>query len=301
MLEKKELSDRSKPGDKCYMSDMFPDSAKDMINSAIEAGYRKGIEKFGKEMIKLGCEVRSWEKLYAKLFRTHQLASLGVMASGLAHEINQPLQMILATAQNCKKDIECNAIDTRGIKADLEDIADTVRKIDRIVNHLQVLSRDRRPEAKPLDINRVIENSLIMFSQQLKSRGIRIEKNLADNLPRVSADMIQLEQVFINLISNARDILEENGENKRIVISTCEQNTHILVRFEDNGKGISSENPGKIFTPFFTTKENGTGLGLYIVRDIIGNYDGTITVESKINEGTTFIIRLPAEGKEREI
>jgi len=236
-----------------------------------------------------------------KLLRTHQLASLGVMASGLAHEINQPLQIILTRVHNCKRSIDHNATDAQGIKDDLDYIAATVRRIDRIVNHLQVLSRDRPPEAKPLDINRVIENSLIMFSQQLKSGGIRIEKSLADNLPRVSADMIQLEQVFINLISNARDILEEDGEDKRIVISTCERNTHILIRFEDNGKGISPENQEKIFTPFFTTKENGTGLGLYIVQDIIRNYGGTITVESEMNEGTTFIVRLPAAGKEREI
>lgn len=297
----KEPSDRNKPADKSYMSDMFPHSAEDMINAAVESGYREGIEKFGKEMIKLGCEVKSWEKLYANLFRTHQLASLGVMASGLAHEINQPLQIILATAQNCKKDIECNAIDSEGIKEDLEDIADTVRRIDRIVNHLQVLSRDRQPELKPADINQVIQNSLIMFNQQLKSRGIRIEKRLTDDIPLVSADTIQLEQVFINLISNARDILEDDGENKKIIISTREQNHHVLIRFEDNGQGVYPENLEKIFTPFFTTKENGTGLGLYIVQDIIRNYGGTIAAESKMREGTAFIIRLPALGKEREI
>ena len=138
-----------------------------------------------------------------------------------------------------------------------------------------------------------------MFHQQLKSRGIKIERNFSSNLLPVEADEIQLEQVFINLTNNARDALE-GRENKTITISTQEQNGYIQIRFQDNGEGIPLENLSKIFDSFFTTKqeEGGMGLGLYIAQDIIQSFDGTITVDSNVNEGTTFLIKLPIAGKE---
>ena len=234
-----------------------------------------------------------------ELLHSRQMATLGVMASGLSHEINQPLQIILAIAQNCTRDIQRNAIDTEGILADLEHIATTTKRIDKIVNHLHVLAREHQPKLEAVDVNMVIENSFIMFHQQLKSRGIKIDQNFLLDLPPVKADMIQLEQVFINLINNARDALE-GYTNKTITISTQEQNGHIQVRFQDNGAGIAPENLPKIFDAFFTTKQEqgGMGLGLYIVQDIIKSFDGTITVDSRIDEGTTFVIQLLTAGKE---
>jgi signal transduction histidine kinase len=235
----------------------------------------------------------------AELLRARQMATLGVMASGLSHEINQPLQIILAVAQNCVLDIQRNAIDVEGIIADLEHIVTTTERIDKIVNHLHVLARERKPTSEVINVNMVIENSFIMFHQQLKSRGIKIERNLSPDLPLVRADIIQLEQVFINLINNARDALEGRA-NKTITISTQEQNKYIQVRFQDNGKGIAPENLEKVFDAFFTTKQEkgGIGLGLYITQDIIQSFGGTITVDSRVNEGTTFLIKLPITRKE---
>ena len=234
-----------------------------------------------------------------ELLHSRQMATLGVMASGLSHEINQPLQIILAIAQNCTRDIQRNTIYTEGILTDLEHIATTTKRIDKIVNHLHVLAREHEPKLEAVDVNMVIENSFIMFHQQLKSRGIKIEQNFLLDLPPVKADMIQLEQVFINLINNAHDALE-GCANKTITISTQEQNGHIEIRFQDNGGGIALENLPKIFDAFFTTKQEkgGIGLGLYIAQDIIQSFGGTITVDSRVNEGTTFLIKLPIAGKE---
>lgn len=234
----------------------------------------------------------------AELALFRRMATLGVMASGLAHEINQPLQVILNVAQNCAREVQQHAIDSDGILADLEKVEANTKRISKIVNHLLVLARDHKPSLEAVDINTVIENSFIMFYQQLtKSRGIKIIKNLSLDLPPVRGDMVPLEQVFINLISNARDALE-GCPNKTIEISTQEQNGHILTKFQDNGKGIPPEKLPKIFDAFFTAKENGVGLGLYIAHDITQSYGGTITAHSKVGEGTTFLIRLPIAGKE---
>ena len=236
----------------------------------------------------------------AELLRSRQMATLGVMASGLAHEITQPLQLILAVAQNCIRDIQSKAIDTEGTLADLDRIATTTKRIDKIVNHLHVLSRERGPQLEAVNVNTVIENSFIMFHQQLKTRGIQIERNFSDDLPPVKADTVQLEQVFINLINNARNALEE-VEDKTIIISTQAQNSQVQVRVQDNGKGIDPADLPQIFDAFFTRREDGMGLGLYITQDIIHSYGGTITAHSSISKGTTFLIQLPvAEEEETE-
>jgi len=270
--------------------------------------HSQTLKEFGQFLPKVPLEEKierleqTIQRQEAELLRSRQMATLGVMASGLAHEINQPLQIILAVAQNCTRDIQRDAIDTEGILADLEHIATTIKRIDKIVNHLHVLARERKPELEAVDVNTVIENSFIMFHQQLKSRGIEIKRNFSPDLPAVKADMIQLEQVFINLISNARDALDslEGGADRTITISTREQNGHIQVRFQDNGVGIASEDLPSIFDAFFTTKQEkgGMGLGLYIVQDIVKSFGGAITVDSRINEGTIFLISLPISGKE---
>ncbi len=239
------------------------------------------------------------KKYYEKaidLLQSRRMATLGVMASGLAHEINQPLQIILSVAQNAIREIQQNAIDSEGTLKDLEQIAANTKRIGKIINHL--LARDREPKLEMVSVNTVIDNSFIMFHQQLtKARGIEIIQNLSPDLPPIEADAIQLEQVFINLINNARDALE-GYKNKTIEVITQKQDGHIQVRFRDNGKGISPEDLLKMFDVFFTTKEEGMGLGLYIARDIIQSYDGTITAQSKIDGGTTFLIELPVAVKE---
>ncbi len=230
------------------------------------------------------------ERRQAKLLHSQQIAGLGMMASGLTHEIRQPLQIILAAAQNCQRDIQRNAIDFQTVLEDLANIAKSSKRIDHIVTRLHVLSGERKPKLEALSMNKVIEDSLIMFREQLKTRGIRVEKDLADGLPPLKADKVQLEQVFINLIHNARDALE-SCERKQIRVSTRANDHTVQVRFADTGAGIKEEE--RIFEAFFTTKDKGVGLGLHIARETIQEYGGTIRVDSTVNTGAAFLIVLP--------
>jgi len=238
------------------------------------------------------------ERQNALLLQSQKMKTLGVMASGLAHEIMQPLQIILATAQNCRLDVERQKATPSMILEDLDSIASTVKRIDHIVNHLYVLSKEGKPRYEILSVKTVLEDALAMFREQLKNRGIQVKIDTDPNLPPVYADKVELEQVIINLINNARDALEGQPD-KRITISASSQNGQIEICFADTGCGIPPENREKIFGLSFSTKEKGSGLGLYIVQDIVNRYGGTIRVNS--STGTEIIIALPIQHKEQTV
>jgi len=231
----------------------------------------------------------------AMVLRSQQMATIGMMATGIAHEIRQPLQIILNKTVLCQRDLRKAGIDNSNpIFAKLESIANvTTERIDKMVQHLYRLSREPKPpsETEPVDVNNVIEEALSGLQQQLKSRGILFNKHFADNLPPIQADEVQIEQVIINLITNARDALE-GRDNPEITIATQQNKEAVQIKFTDNGEGISPKDLEQIFDPFFTGKES-SGLGLHIAKDIVESYHGTIAVESIINEGTNFLIQFP--------
>ncbi len=236
---------------------------------------------------------RKIEQLEAELLRSRQMVTVAKMASSLAHEIMQPLQIILMKADNCSWEVEHDQIEKTGILKDLKQITDTTQRIAHIVKRVHILSKEQKPKPESVDINNVIETALFGFSEELKSRHIHLEKNLTNDLPLIKADKIQLEQVVIILMSNARDALE-GCDNKRITISTQALGGEIKIQFADNGGGIPEEKKHNIFEAFMTTKEKtGMGLGLYIAKNIISTYDGEITVDSEKGKGTTFIITFP--------
>ena len=238
------------------------------------------------------------ERQQAELLLSRQMVTIAEMASSLAHEIMQPLQIILMGADNCIWKVERDKINKAETINDLQEIIDTTKRIDKIVKKLHIISKKHKPKREFLDINHVIENSLTGFSEQLRSRRITIEKNIADNLPPILADKIQLEQVFINLISNARDALE-GCDDRHISISTQTQSGKISIQFADNGKGIAPDKLPYIFDPFVTDKEKtGTGMGLYLVSEIIKAYDGKITADSQPSKGTIFLITFPITKEE---
>jgi signal transduction histidine kinase len=172
-------------------------------------------------------------------------------------------------------------------------------RISKIIDHLRDFSRQSKFEFRPLDIREPIENALMITGQQLLNHGIRIHKNFQPGLPQIRGDANQLEQVFLNLITNAKDAMEKGDRQRELTINTAiiRHNgwNDIEVSFRDTGKGIPEENLDKIFEPFFSTKEvgRGTGLGLSICYGIIEAHGGRIEVESKIEEGTTLRVILP--------
>jgi len=172
-------------------------------------------------------------------------------------------------------------------------------RIAKIINHLRDFSRQSKFEFRHVEVSEPIENALLITAQQLLSHNIRIIKNFQPDLPKIWADANQLEQVFLNLISNAKDAMERVSRKGELTISTAlihhDGWEDVEVAVKDTGIGIPEENAEKIFEPFFSTKEvgKGTGLGLSICYGIIEAHGGRIEVESKVGEGTTFRVILP--------
>ncbi len=238
------------------------------------------------------------------LIQASKMATLGEMATGVAHELNQPLAVIKTASRFFIKKVRNQEPIPEPIIATLsEEIDSHVDRATRIINHMREFGRKADRQMGPIQVNDVIRKSLDIFSQQLKVRGIDVVLDLSEPLPLVRADANRLEQVFINLLINARDAIEAKVEaspllkgGKTIFLTTAPQNGLVQIEVRDTGLGIPQAVISKIFEPFFTTKEvgKGTGLGLSISYQIIQEFGGSIRPESREGQGAVFIIRLPA-------
>jgi histidine kinase len=238
-----------------------------------------------------------------QLIQASKMATLGEMATGIAHELNQPLSVI-KTASNffMRKLRKGEKIQDDIMVTMAQEIDSHVDRASKIINHLREFGRKSEVMRKEVDVNVTLRRSLEIFSQQLKLREIEVIENLQDALPPVMADANRLEQVFINLLLNARDAIEEKQEKlgrkdieKKICLRSHSVGGKVVMEVSDTGMGIPATVREKIFEPFFTTKRvgKGTGLGLSISYGIIQDYEGTIRVETREGEGTTFIIEFP--------
>ena len=263
----------------------------------------KELEKEQKELEEWGTklehkvEERTQEikKIHGQLFRSEKLASLGKLAAGVAHEINNPLTGVLTNASLLLEDFEKD--DPR--KEDVQVIVNETIRCREIVKRLLDFSRQTKPQKKQTDVNVLIDNIILLVRNQTSFRNISIEKTLDEKLPQIMADPDQIQQVFINLILNAADVMPKGG---RLILETkvIPIKDFIEIRITDTGTGIPEELRTRIFDPFFTTKENGTGLGLALSYGIVEQHGGTINLESQIGKGTTFIIHLPIISHESE-
>lgn len=229
-----------------------------------------------------------------QLVQAGKLATLGELTTGVAHELNNPLNNIGLYVGNVIDQIRLGDDETEHFVADLEKAMDQVRKATEIISHLRTFGRAAPVSVEQVDIDDVIERSLLLVHEQLRLRGIEIELELCPEELLVLANPIQLEQVFINLLTNARDALE-HSRRKMIRIESSREGQLIRISFSDTGPGIPPDIQQRIFDPFFTTKEvgAGTGLGLSITYSILKEYGGDITVTSGKGKGATFLIELP--------
>src|SRR6476659_3710957 len=226
-----------------------------------------------------------------QLVQAGKLATLGELTTGVAHELNNPLNNIGLYVGNVIDQIRLGEIETEHFVSDLEKAMEQVQKATEIISHLRTFGRAAPVSIEQVDVDDVIERSLLLVHEQLRLRGIEVELELCTDELLVLANPIQLEQVFINLLTNARDALEDS-KRKVIRIASAREAQLIRIAFSDTGPGIPREIEQRIFDPFFTTKEvgAGTGLGLSITYSILKEYGGDITVSSKKGKGATFVI-----------
>lgn len=226
----------------------------------------------------------------AQLIQSEKMASMGQLAAGVAHELNNPLTGVYGFAELLLGDPQL----TSQQRKDIETIHQQSRRCRSIIQNLLQFSRRKEVKTEPVDLVPLIESTLELVNYDISTSGIQIIKEIPPQLPAVLVDASQLQQVFINLITNARQAVEKQPSPTLTIKASC-QDQWVFVRFKDNGPGIDNEVLGKIFDPFFTTKPigKGTGLGLSICYGIIEQHQGHLTVESQIGQGATFVVQLP--------
>ena len=235
-------------------------------------------------------DITEERRLQQEVIQQEKMAAIGMLAGGVAHEINNPLGGILAFTQ----------LILRGLKkedplhADLEEIERAAVRCKKIVSDLLDFSRiSSGHEKQQLDANMLIEKVVPFIKSELKSLNIELRLHLKPDVPKIYGDANKLQQVFLNLLTNACQAMEKGGT---LAISTYTSDSKVCVEIKDSGCGIAKENLSRVFDPFFTTKQpgKGTGLGLSISYRIVKEHDGTIDVESELGKGSAFVVNLPA-------
>ncbi|MBN2125189.1 MAG: Cache 3/Cache 2 fusion domain-containing protein [Deltaproteobacteria bacterium] len=238
----------------------------------------------------------------ARLVEASKMRALGELVAGVAHELNNPLM----ASQTILHVILKNLTQDDPERDRLELIQKCNNRIEKIVEHLREFSRQTKPEFEIMDVNIPIENALMITGQQLLNHGISVVRDLGRDLPTILADSSQLEQVFLNLISNARDAMEDvEGKKELTILSSLgedDASSMVVITIRDTGVGIPRENVDKILEPFFTTKPvgKGTGLGLSLCFGIIEAHKGRLEVKSDPGRGTEVRVFLPVSGSGKE-
>ena len=240
-------------------------------------------------IVAAGLDITDFKHMQEQLRKTERIAELGTLASGMAHEIGTPMNVILGRAEYLFQ-----RVTDEGTKKGLATIVTQVERITKVMNQLLAFARRKTPERRAVDLGQTIDDSLEMFHERMTHSHITVEKVIEANMPSVLADRDQLIQVLINLVMNSIHAMPEGG---RLRLSLDREDSHVRLGVSDTGQGMPEEIRSKVFDPFFTTKDfgKGTGLGLTVVKGIIEEHGGTIAVESGVDKGTTFWIRLPLE------
>ena len=228
------------------------------------------------------------KKIHSQLFRSEKLASLGKLAAGVAHEINNPLTGILTNSSLLLEDLDKD--DPRREDVDVM-VKETIR-CREIVKRLLDFAKQTKPQKRMASINALIDNIVLLVRNQTSFRNITITRHLSDGIPDLLVDPDQIQQVFINIILNAAEAMTKGG-SLTIRNALSQDGTSVVVSFADTGPGIPDAMREKIFDPFYTTKEHGTGLGLSISYGIVEQHGGEISVDSIVGKGSTFTIDLP--------
>lgn len=268
------------------------------VNSRDECGqlasvFNQMTENLQQSHAKLEKTVETLKNTQEQLVQSEKLSAIGEFVAGVAHELNNPLAAVVGFSELLKKqtgtaDEKCAHFSDRIVSAAL--------RCKKIVQSLLSFARRDKPKREPVSMNNLVETVLDIIGYSLRTGNIEVVTQLAPDLPMVLADANQIQQVFLNIISNAQQAMEASQPRGRIKIITESRAQNVRVTIEDNGPGIPHENMPRIFDPFFTTKEvgKGTGLGLSLCYGFIKEHGGNITPTSQLGKGATFVIELPA-------
>jgi PAS domain S-box-containing protein len=270
-----------------------------IANIAIAPLVTRSFETVGR--IVLVDDITDRIELETQLTQSEKLSSIGLLAAGVAHEVNTPLAVISSYTQMLSKQLR----DDARLAPVLEKITQQTFRASEIVNGLLNFSRTSGAEFTAIDLNHLVRDTLVLLEHQYKTAQIRVETDLLSSLPRVQGNQGKLQQVVLNLLLNAKDAMHGTGSGKNggatLRISTEVNANRVLVRIRDTGSGIEREHLHRIFDPFFTTKvkpqpgqHKGTGLGLAVTYGIMQEHGGKIAVESEVGVGTVFTLDFPA-------
>ncbi|HZA37880.1 MAG TPA: ATP-binding protein [Candidatus Baltobacteraceae bacterium] len=222
---------------------------------------------------------------------SERLNALTLLAAGVAHEIGNPLNSLHIHLQLMER--QAHRLD-RAAREELQESIDIARsevnRLDSIVTQFLRAIRPSKPELHPEGVNTIVEETLRFLTPEIQDRDIAIEQELRSDLPMLQIDRDQMKQAFYNVIKNSLEAMKRGGTLR---IHTDRDDTHVLISFVDTGSGMSAENLGRVFEPYFTTKPSGSGLGLLIVRRIVREHGGELSIESSEGKGLTLTIRLP--------
>jgi len=231
-----------------------------------------------------------------ELLHVTRVGKLAEFVSSLAHEISQPLTAILSYAQAAQRMLAGREPEIQKI---LSYIINDDQRAAQVIQRLRVLLKKSEPEIKPLDINAIIDETVILIATDATVRSIVLKIELEGDLPLVRGDRIQLQQVLLNLISNSFDALENSKGGREILIRTSRKDTDtIIVEVKDSGCGIPAQNIPKLFAHFFTSKPDGLGMGLSISRSIVESHGGRLDVKNNPERGATFYFTIPVGTKD---
>jgi signal transduction histidine kinase len=238
--------------------------------------------------------MREMIKLKKQLFQSEKMAAVGQLAGGVAHEINNPMSVILGFSQALSRRI---TDENDPLFMPLKSIEREAVRCKKLVVDLLTFSRTSKSESELVDISILINETVSLIDSKCRVKNINLTQHIAGNIPHIRANKNQIQQVIVNLCNNAIDAMEVKGSGLLDVeVKKDSQNPDFIeIIVTDTGCGIPPEIKDKVFDPFFTTKEvgKGTGLGLSISYEIVQKHGGTIDIKSEVNEGTSFIVKLP--------
>lgn len=257
----------------------------------LEEKVKQRTEQLSKTNEDLNKEIADRKKLEQTVIQSEKMAAIGQLASGVAHEINNPLGVILGFSQNIVKRLKSGD----PLELHVKSIEREAIRCKHLVQDLLTFSRAGKSEKEPMDLKEAIEEALSLVLAQSKFKKVELVKEIG-NIPKILGNRNQIQQVIVNLSNNAIDAMPKGGKlSIRVRETTFKNKQAVQVEVEDTGQGIPKELMSKIFNPFFTTKEvgKGTGLGLSLVYEIVEKHDGEIKVQSELGKGSIFYVTLP--------